>query len=78
MSKGQFVKGNHNAWTRSVANAASIVKGGNRGISQGALYYYSPMSMNPPGSLPKWDFKVLKEVFIQGVSSDHIRAFKNR
>jgi hypothetical protein len=29
---------------------------------EGATIYYSPRSMDPPFSLPKWDFNKLEEV----------------
>jgi RHS repeat-associated protein len=74
-NKGKFLKANHNAWTSTVENAFSTA---NRttSITQGATLYYSPMSMRPSGSIPKWDFRKLSEVYIQGVNPNHIRMFK--
>jgi Cell Wall Hydrolase len=76
--KGKLSMANHNAWTRTVENAASIYDGANRGISQGATLYYSPMSMRPSGSIPNWNFKVLTEVSVPGVNPNHIKLYKNK
>jgi len=38
-------------------------------ITGGCQLYYTPASMVPPGSSPKWDFNVITEVIIPGVDS---------
>jgi len=45
-------------------------------ITEGALMYYSPRSMNPPGSLPDWNFKQLSEVSIKGIRSNYLKVYK--
>jgi spore germination cell wall hydrolase CwlJ-like protein len=69
-------KANKDAWIRSVSNAISIIYGDNRGISQGATLYYSPRSMIPPNSLPKWNFNILQEINITGIRSSHLKIYQ--
>ncbi len=66
---------NHSAWVRTVSNAIRVQNGSARGISQGAILYYSPMSMDPPYSLPDWNFNLLRELSAWGARSSHIRMF---
>ncbi len=67
---------NKEAWTRSASNAIKVYQGEVRGISKGALLYYSPQSMKPLGSTPRWNFSLLNEVKVEGVRTSHLRAFK--
>ena len=67
---------NQNAWVRSVSNAISVLNGTDRGISQGATLYYSPRSMIPKNSLPRWNFSILEEVQVEGIRSSHIKLFR--
>ncbi|MGB3452680.1 MAG: RHS repeat-associated core domain-containing protein [Moheibacter sp.] len=67
---------NRNAWIRSVSNSFSILNGSDRGISKGATLYYSPRSMIPKNSLPKWNFKKLKEITVPGVRSSYLKLYK--
>jgi RHS repeat-associated protein len=75
-SKGNLNETNHNAWVKSVSNAIQVLEGDKRGISQGAILYYSPRSMSPANSMPKWNFKLLQENTAQGVRTSHLRFFK--
>ncbi|MDP4120583.1 MAG: RHS repeat-associated core domain-containing protein, partial [Bacillota bacterium] len=45
-------------------------------FTYGCTLYYSPMSMDPPGSTPNWDFSTLKEVQIRGIDSNEFRFYK--
>jgi len=75
--KGRLSVADHKAWTRTVENAFSIAHRVSS-MTQGATLYYSPMSMRPKGSAPKWNFKLLTEVFVPGVDPNHIRMYKNK
>lgn len=44
--------------------------------TDGAMYYYSPISMKPQWSQPHWDFSKLKEVPVTGVRTEYFRFFK--
>ena len=77
-SRGQFLTMNHNAWIKTVEKAFSIKYNVVWGISQVVILYYSPGSMRPKGSIPKWNFNVLKEVFVPGVNSNEMRLYKNK
>ena len=67
---------NIEAWRNCVSSAISVSNGYSRGISCDATLYYSPRSMKPKGSMPQWNYKLLKEVYPQGVNSNNIRCFK--
>jgi len=67
---------NFMAWTRAVSSALSIAKGGYRGITQGAILYYSPRSMVPANSKPTWNFNLLREVLIKGIRQHYMRLYK--
>ena len=45
------------------------------GLTGGALWYYSPVSMIPPGSAPSWAAGRL-EIIVPGVSGDYFRFYK--
>jgi membrane protease subunit (stomatin/prohibitin family) len=64
------------AWIRSVSNSLSIISGANRGISKGATLYYSPRSMVPKDSEPNWNFRVIKEIHVEGIRKSHLKLFK--
>jgi RHS repeat-associated protein len=72
-----FSLANHNAWTRTVENAWSIAHR-TASMTQGATLYYSPLSMRPRGSKPKWNFDILQEVFVPGVDPNHIKMYRNK
>jgi len=44
-------------------------------FTDGSMWYYSPRSMNPPGSAPNWASK-LTEVTIPGINTNDYRFFK--
>ena len=67
---------NIEAWRNCVSSAISVFNGFSRGISCEATLYFSPQSMNPKGSIPKWNYELLQEVHPQGVNSNRIRCFK--
>ena len=67
---------NIKAWRNCVSNAISVYNGYARGISCGATLYFSPRSMSPKGSMPKWNFKVLQEVHPRNVNESNIRCYK--
>jgi len=75
-SKGNLNETNHKAWVKTVSNAIQVLEGDKRGISQGATLYYSPRSMIPQNSLPKWNFNLLQENTVQGVRTSHLKFFK--
>ena len=68
---------NTDAWIRSISNALKVYKGVKRGVSKGALLYYSPRSMKD-GKKPKWNFSKLQEIKIDGVRETHIKTYKNK
>jgi hypothetical protein len=45
-------------------------------FTKGAVLFYSPKSMNPPGSRPSWNFDFLDEVVIEGIDSNAFRFYK--
>ena len=53
-----------------------IYRGDVEDITQGGELYYSPKSMNPPGSSPSWNFSVLEQIEIPGVSQDDFMVYK--
>ena len=67
---------NERAWVKSVSNAIKVLRGGKRGISNGAVLYYSPRSMSPRYSKPDWNFSNLQQVDIKGARTSHIKAYK--
>lgn len=44
-------------------------------VVPGALYYYSPVSMNPPHRVPTWAAS-LQPVALAGVEQDYFRFFR--
>jgi len=44
--------------------------------TKGAQLYYSPDSMDPPGTKPLWDFDKLVEITISGINSNDFRFYK--
>lgn len=76
--KGKTIKHNRDAWIKSISNSILVSKGDKRGISQGAVLYYSPRSMKPKGSTPGWNFKILEEVRVEGVRETHLKMFKRK
>lgn len=44
-------------------------------VAPGALYYYSPVSMQPPGSVPSWAGK-LERVTTDKIDDNYFRFFK--
>ena len=67
---------NIKAWRDCVSSAISVYNGYTRGISCGATLYFSPRSMRPKGSLPKWNYKLLQEVHPRNVNENNIRCYK--
>ena len=67
---------NINAWRRCVSNAISVYNGFTRGISKGAVLYFSPNSMGSKQALPKWNFNLLQETTPSSVDANNIRCFK--
>jgi len=47
-------------------------------ILDGAVLFYSPQSMIPAGSAPRWDFSLLQEITVAGINQDEFRFFKYR
>lgn len=65
------------AFAKSVSAAIKITN--NKGnITNGALLYYSPKSMVPKNTSPKWNFNILTEQNVQGVSKQSFRFYKNK
>lgn len=64
------------AYDKSRAIAAQICSGTLKDPTKGALLYYSPQSMKPPGSVPPWDFKKLEEVKIPGTTNGALKLFR--
>lgn len=60
----------------AASNAIKVSGGDKRGVSDGAVLYYSPRSMSPRNSKPGWDFSKLQQVTIKGTRSSHIKAYK--
>lgn len=52
-----------------------IYEGKEADITGGCTYFYSPISMNPPGSAPAWA-KEKTEVTIVGVDPRYFRFYK--
>lgn len=69
---------NVRAWRNCVSIAISAYNGYSRGISLGATLYFSPRSMIPKGSFPKWDFSILQEVYPKNVDPMSMRCFKSK
>lgn len=67
---------NIEAWRSCVSNAIGVFNGYSRGVGCDATLYFSPQSMRPKGSMPRWNFTLLQEVYPQGVNSNNIRCFK--
>ena len=44
--------------------------------TNGALYYYSPISMKPTGKLPNWNFRKLEECEVEGVRPSYFKFFR--
>ena len=44
--------------------------------TDGAVLFYSPDSMKPKGSEPRWNFSLLTEITIQGIKSNKFRFFR--
>jgi RHS repeat-associated protein len=76
--KGKKIESNRNAWLKTISNAISILNGDKRGISQGATMYYSPRSMKPANSTPKWNFNILQEIKVNGVRESHLKLYKSK
>ena len=55
--------------------ANSIYMGEEEDITGGCLNFYSPMSMNPSGTVPNWAYN-MTEVTIDGVDPWEFRFFK--
>jgi len=51
---------------------------GGEDTTDGAVYYYSPISMNPPNSKPKWNFTHLEETSPKGVRKNYFRFYKEK
>jgi hypothetical protein len=69
---------NQSAWLRVLSAAAKVHYGINNDITSNSLLYYSPRSMIPTGSSPKWNFNKLNEITISGVRSNHLRLYQNK
>jgi hypothetical protein len=67
---------NERAWVKAASNAIKVSGGDKRGISDGAVLYYSPRSMVPKNSKPDWSFSKLQEVTINGARPTHLKAYK--
>jgi len=44
-------------------------------ISGGALLFYTPAVMDPPGSEPDWNFYLLEEIILPGVDPENDGRF---
>jgi len=63
------------AFVKSMSAAIKTVNA-NSLITQGAVLYYSPMSMIPRGAKPDWNFNILEEVKVKGIKSNEFRMFR--
>jgi len=61
-----------------VERCYSFLTSGGKDSTDGSLYYFSPVSMVPRGTLPKWDFDKLEEVHVDGVRPEYFRFFKEK
>lgn len=67
------------AYDRARSIAGRICSGELADPTQGALLYYSPQAMVPPGSRPaRWNFGILEEVVIPGVTNGALKLFRYR
>lgn len=63
-------------WISShVDKCIELVKTDWEDTTDGATYYYSPISMEPRGSIPSWATK-FEEKQVAGVRSDYFRFYK--
>jgi len=63
------------AFASSMSAAIKTVNGHSL-ITQGAELYFSPMSMVPRNSKPRWNFNVLDEVKVEGINPNEFRMFR--
>lgn len=75
-SQDYWVRAMAGLWQPShVDHCLSIWQANNAKVAGDALYYYSPVSMNPPFSQPTW-LVGKTEVIVPNLSKDYFRFYK--
>jgi spore germination cell wall hydrolase CwlJ-like protein len=80
-SDRQKANGEKAAYQASLSTAIKVYHRDSNGtgdITKGSDIYYSPRSMSPPHSKPKWDFSRLSERNITGINSTHFKFYKSK